>query len=304
MLAVFVFFIILMLQIPEMKDEKKKKKIFQKLKNRYRLIIYNDSTFQTVWTTKLTRINVFVIGGIGGLLLVFLTVLIIAYTPLKEFIPGYPSGDVRKLMVQNAIMVDSLEQQIAMRDNYFEKIKALIEGDVPSDPDYVEDTVIKSATVDFQTYNHDSIFRQNLLEEQLDLSLPKGNVQQTSLSGIHFFTPLKGMVSGKFDKNVDHFAVDIVGLPNSRISAVLEGTVVFSGWTVETGYVIYIQHDNNLISVYKHNSELLKAVGDHVEAGEAIAFMGNTGELSTGPHLHFELWYKGVALDPEKYIDF
>jgi len=287
-----------------MKKEKKKEKIFRKLKNRYRLIIYNDSTFQTVWSTKLTRMNVFIIGGIGGLVLIFLTVLIIAYTPVKQLIPGYPSENVRKLMMKNAIMLDSLDQQIKMRDNYFDKIKALIKGDVPDEPDYVADTVIRSANMNFQVYNHDSLFRQNLLEEQLDLSLEKGDVRQTNIANIHFFTPLKGMVSQKFEKSIDHFAVDVVGLPNSRISAVLAGTVIFSGWTVETGYVIYIQHENNLVSVYKHNSELLKVVGDHVEAGEVIAFMGNTGELSTGPHLHFELWHKGVPLDPEQYIDF
>ena len=287
-----------------MKKEKKKEKIFRKLKNRYRLIIYNDSTFQTVWSTRLTRMNVFIIGGMGGLVLIFMTVLIIAYTPVKQLIPGYPSGNVRNLMVKNAIMLDSLDQQIKLRDNYFDKIKALIKGDVPDEPDYVADTVIRSSNMNFQEYNHDSLFRQNLLEEQLDLSLQKGDVKQTNIANIHFFTPLKGMVSQKFEKSIDHFAVDVVGLPNSRISAVLAGTVIFSGWTVETGYVIYIQHDNNLVSVYKHNSELLKVVGDHVEAGEVIAFMGNTGELSTGPHLHFELWHKGIPLDPEQYIDF
>ena len=286
-----------------MKKEKKKK-IFQKLKNRYRLIIYNDSTFQTVWSTKLTRINVFLIGGMGSLLLIFLTVLIIAYTPIRELIPGYPSGDVRKLMIRNAIMVDSLEQQLQLRDHYFEKIRILVEGGVPEETDYIPDSMERPVEMTFQTYNHDSIFQQNLLEEQLDLSLQKGESNQTSLSRIHFFTPLKGVVSEKFDKNIDHFAVDVVGLPNSRISAVLAGTVIFAGWTVEAGYVIYIQHANDLISVYKHNAELLKKTGDRVEAGEAIAFMGNTGELTTGPHLHFELWHKGTPLDPVQYIDF
>ncbi|WP_423129977.1 M23 family metallopeptidase [Gaoshiqia sp. Z1-71] len=287
-----------------MKKEKKKDKIFQKLKNRYRLIIYNDSTFQTVLSTKLNRMNVLVIVGLGGFFLVMLTVMLIAYTPIRELIPGYPSGDVRDLIVRNSVMVDSLEQQLAMRDSYFANIKLLIEGEIPPDIDYEQDSVARTAELNLQPYNHDSMFRQNLLEEQLDLSLQKGNARQSGLSNLHFFTPLKGMLSGGFDNNIDHFAVDIVGLPNSRISSVLDGTVIFSGWTVDTGYVIYIQHDHNLISVYKHNSELLKAVGDHVKAGEVVAFMGNTGELTTGPHLHFELWYKGIPLDPEQYIDF
>ena len=287
-----------------MAKKEKKKKIIEKLKNRYRLIIYNDSTYQTVWSTKLTRIKVFTIGGVGGLILIVVTVLFIAYTPIREFIPGYPSGKVREMIVHNAILVDSLQEQLHIRDNYFGKIRDLIEGDVPQEPDFVADSAIPSNNLNFNHYDHDSIFRQKILEEQLDLSIQKESPSSKNIANIHFFTPLKGMVTNRFDKNSDHFATDIVGLPNSRISAVLDGTVIFAGWTVETGYVIYIQHANDLVSVYKHNAELLKAVGNHVHAGEAIAIMGNTGELTTGPHLHFELWHEGVALDPEKYIDF
>ncbi|MEL7587541.1 MAG: M23 family metallopeptidase [Prolixibacteraceae bacterium] len=287
-----------------MRNKEKKEKIIQRLKNRYRLIIYNDSTFQTIWSTKLTRANLFIIGGLGGFALIFITVLIIAYTPARQLIPGYPTRDVRKMMVRNSILADSLEQQIRIRDSYFENIKAIIQGEIPSEPEYVTDTVVQPVDMEFKSYNHDSLFRQNLLEEQLDLSLQGREVKQGSIAGIHFFTPLKGMVSQKFDKTIDHFAVDVVGLPQSRISAVMEGTVIFAAWTVETGYVICIQHENNLVSVYKHNSELLKKMGDHANAGEVIAFMGNTGELTTGPHLHFELWHKGTPLDPEQYIDF
>lgn len=284
--------------------EKKKKKILEKLKNRYRLIIYNDTSFQTVWSTRLTRINVFLMFGLGGLFLIFITVLIIALTPVKELIPGYPSGNVRDLMVKNAIMVDSLEAQLALRDNYFKTIQTLMNGEIPADQASNVDTTFKPAELNMQTYNHDSIFEKNLLEEQLDLSIQKEDNSSTSLANIHFFRPLKGMVTDGFNEDINHFATDIVGLPNSRISAVLDGTVVFADWTVDTGYVLYIQHQNNLISVYKHNSELLKKVGDVVKAGDAIAFMGNTGELTTGPHLHFELWYKGTPLNPQDYIDF
>ncbi len=287
-----------------MGKKEKKEKIIQRLKNQYRLIIYNDSTFQTVWSMKLTRLKVFTLGGLGSLLLIFITVFIIVYTPIREMIPGYPTGEVRNLIVHNAILVDSLEQQLQMRDNYLGKIQALIYGEVPEEPDLAGDTSKGSTNIDFKNYNHDSIFKQNLLAEQLDLSIGNGKPQSSNIASIHFFTPLKGMVSQKFDKSADHLAIDIVGLQNSRISSVLQGSVVFSGWTVETGHVIYLQHPNDLISVYKHNAELLKNVGDKVKAGEAIAIMGNSGELSTGPHLHFELWHKGVALDPEQYIDF
>lgn len=287
-----------------MAKKEKKKKLIEKLKNRYRLIIYNDSTYQTVWSMKLTRIKVFSIVGFGGLFLIIFTVLMIAYTPIREFIPGYPSAKVRNLIVHNAVLVDSLEEQLKIRDNYFEKIRTLIEGDIPQDPDFIADTSIPSNDLQINHYNHDSIFQQKILEEQLDLSLQGERPQSTNIANIHFFTPLKGMITNRFDKQTDHTAVDIVGMPNSRISAVLNGTVIFAGWTIETGYIIYVQHASDLVSAYKHNAELLKDVGDHVDAGEAIAIMGNTGELTTGPHLHFELWHRGIALDPEKYIDF
>ncbi len=287
-----------------MAKKEQKKKLIEKLKNRYRLIIYNDSTYQTVWSMKLTRIKVLTIGGLGGFLLILSTVLIIAYTPIREFIPGYPSAEVREMIVQNAILVDSLEEQLQIRDNYFEKIKALIQGEVPQEPDFIADTSIPSNSLQINHYNHDSIFKQKILEEQLDLSIQKERPGNNNISNLHFFVPLKGMITNKFDKQTDHVAVDVVGLPNSRISAVLNGTVIFAGWTLDTGYIIYLQHTSDLISAYKHNAELLKEVGDHVKAGEAIAIMGNTGELTTGPHLHFELWHRGIALDPEQYIDF
>ncbi|WP_321287925.1 M23 family metallopeptidase [uncultured Sunxiuqinia sp.] len=287
-----------------MAKKEKKKKLIEKLKNRYRLIIYNDSTYQTAWSIKLTRLKVFTFFGIGGLLLVLFTILMIAYTPIREFIPGYPSSKVRQLIVHNAVLVDSLEEQLHIRDNYFDKIRILIEGDVPQDPDFVADTAIPKNNLEINYYNHDSVFKQKILEEQLNLSIQKENPQSRNIANIHFFVPLKGMITNKFNVQSNHRAVDVVGLPNSRISAVLDGTVIFAGWTAETGYVIYLQHESDLVSVYKHNAELLKDVGDKVKAGEAIAIMGNTGELTTGPHLHFELWNRGIAIDPEKYIDF
>lgn len=287
-----------------MVKQEKSKKIIDKLKNRYRLIIYNDSTYQTVWSMKLSRIKVFLIVSFGGLLLVVFTVLMIAYTPIREMIPGYPSAEVRQMIVYNAMLVDSLDEQLQIRDNYFEKIRALIEGELPQEPDFVADTSIPSSDLQINYYNHDSIFQQKILEEQLDLSLQSEVPKSKSIANLHFFTPLKGVITNKFDKQTDHVAVDVVGMPNSRISAALDGTVIFAGWTVETGYVIYLQHQNDLVSVYKHNAELLKQVNERVKAGEAIAIMGNTGELTTGPHLHFELWHQGIALDPEKYIDF
>jgi murein DD-endopeptidase MepM/ murein hydrolase activator NlpD len=281
-----------------------RKKIFQMLKDHYRLIIYNDSSIQTVWSIKLTPIKVLTLGSIGAILLILFTTVIIAYTPLRENIPGYPSAKVRQQIIYNYMLVDSLENEIKNRDSYFEKIKTLFQGDVPLDESSTPTSGLKTYDVKFKSSNADSIFQDKLLEEKLNLSISSNQKKLPSISNIHFFTPLRGLITNKFNTKTEHLAVDIVGSANSRISSVLDGTVVFAGWTMDTGYSIYIQHENNLISAYKHNAELLKTVGDKVKAGDAIAIMGNSGELTTGPHLHFELWHNGTALDPETYIDF
>jgi len=281
-----------------------RKKIFQMLKDHYRLIIYNDSSIQTVWSIKLTPIKVLTLGSIGAILLILFTTVIIAYTPLRENIPGYPSAKVRQQIIYNYMLVDSLENEIKNRDSYFEKIKTLFQGDVPLDESSTPSSGLKTYDVKFKNSNADSIFQDKLLEEKLNLSISSNQKKLPSISNIHFFTPLRGLITNKFNTKTEHLAADIVGSPNSRISSVLDGTVVFAGWTMDTGYSIYIQHENNLISAYKHNAELLKEVGDKVKAGDAIAIMGNSGELTTGPHLHFELWHNGTALDPETYIDF
>ena len=282
-----------------------RKKIFQMLKDHYRLIIYNDSSIQTVWSIKLTPIKVLTLGSLGAILLILLTTIIIAYTPLRENIPGYPSAKVRQQIIYNYMLVDSLENEIKNRDSYFEKIRTLFQGEVPADESVSPaDSGLKTYNVKFRSTNADSIFQDKLLEEKLNLSISNNSKKLPSIANIHFFTPLRGLITNKFNTKTEHLAVDIVGSPNSRISSVLEGTVIFAGWTMDTGYSIYIQHENNIISAYKHNAELLKEVGEKVKASDAIAIMGNSGELTTGPHLHFELWHNGTALDPETYIDF
>jgi len=281
-----------------------RKKIFQMLKDHYRLIIYNDSTIQTVFSIKLTPIKVLTLGSLGAILLILLTTVIIAYTPLRENIPGYPSAKVRQQILHNYILVDSLENEINVRDNYFLKIKTIFQGETPVDETANTNTELKVAAPKFKSYNADSIFKDKLLEEKSNLSLQQNSKRLPSIANIHFFTPLRGLITNKFNPKTDHLAVDIVGKQNARISNVLDGTVIFAGWTMDTCYSIFIQHENNIISVYKHNAELLKTIGEKVKSGDVIAIMGNSGELTTGPHLHFELWHNGTALDPETYIDF
>ena len=283
--------------------ESKKRAFLEKLKDQYRLTIFNDSTFQSVWTMKLTRLKVFSFVSIAAAIIVFLVTFLIAATGLREYIPGYPNAEQRQMLVDTALKVDSLENELAKRDEFFKGIKAIISGETLNDS-LINDTTSELYDVNFKEYNHDSVFQDNLLAEQLSLSIQKNTTKKTELSQIHFFVPVKGIVTNHFNISSDHVGVDLVSDPNARISSILDGTLIFSGWTLETGYVMYIQHEADLVSVYKHNAELLKSTGDKVKAGEAVAIIGNSGELSTGPHLHFEMWHRGIAINPEQYIDF
>ncbi len=280
-----------------------KKKFYSKLKNQYRLIIYNDTTFQSVWSMKLSRLKVFTTTSLLSAIIVVLVILLIATTGLREYIPGYPKAEYRQMLVRNALVVDSLETELQKRDQFFRGIQSIMAGEVPED-DQTAQADAPNSNIEFQEYNHDSIFQDELLAEQLSLSLQNSSDDDVGLSQIHFFSPLRGVVTEHFKSVTDHFGIDIVSEANARISSVLDGTVIFAGWTLNTGYVMYIQHDAQLVSVYKHNAELLKKTGDKVKAGEIIAIIGNTGEYSSGPHLHFELWYSGNAIDPEQFIDF
>lgn len=281
----------------------KKKKLYKKLRDRYRLIIYNDTTFQSVWSMKLSRLKVFTVTSLLSAVIVVLVILLIATTGLREYIPGYPKAEYRQMVLYTAVKLDSLENEIEKRDRFFEGIKAIISGESPEiQPD--TDTITELHQVEFAELNHDSVFQDRLLAEQTSLSLQNNVYNKPDISQIHFFVPLKGLITNNFDSATDHFGIDLVSDPNSRIFSTLDGTVIFAGWTLETGYVMYIQHEADIVSVYKHNSELLKSIGEKVKAGDPIAIIGNSGELSTGPHLHFELWHGGTALDPEQYIDF
>jgi murein DD-endopeptidase MepM/ murein hydrolase activator NlpD len=292
--------------MPEKND---KKKIISKLRHKYRLIIYNDITLQEVWHLRLSRLNVFTTVGISGILLTTVVIILIAFTPLKEFIPGFPDGNMQKTILNNAQRVDSLEQIVKSRNIYLRNLKTIISGDSIQD-DYAnmslnKDTNHQYDEIEFTKSREDTLLRQQVAEADLyNLSVNEGKITDRSFKNMHFFAPLKGPVTNSFNSRENHFGTDIVAAPNEAVLATLDGTIVLATWTLATGYVIQIQHDNNLVSFYKHNSVLLKKVGDIVKAGETIAIIGNSGELTTGPHLHFELWHNGVPLNPEDYIIF
>jgi len=285
------------------KKDKKKGKLKQKLTDKYRLVVLNEDTFEERISLKLSRLNVFVLGGIFSILLVAITAVIIAFTPIKEYIPGYLSTKLKANAVKLTFEADSLKQKLAILENYTKALKPVLTGEITSEEIDSLQVEARQITIDESELNaskEDSLFREKVerITQFALLDNAKSNVK------IVFFAPLKGTISQSFDANSKHFAVDIVAKKGTPIKAAADGTVIFSGWSAETGYAIILKHNKDFITVYKHNGNLLKQQGDFVKSGEVIASVGSTGELTTGPHLHFELWKGGYAINPTNFIDF
>lgn len=286
-------------------SEKIPRKLFHKLTHKYRMVLLNEDTFEEVGNMRLTRLNLIALVGIVLILLVAITYSLIAYTNIRELIPGYPDATMRQHIRTNAMKLDSLENEQAIRDQYFDNLKRIISGEVPEL--YMNDTtgMVDSRNISFLRSPNDSLLRQQVeAEEQFRLSVLDESQGNRNLYEMHFFTPVKGILTRSFSPSDGHFGIDLVSAPDEVVKAALDGTVTMSTWTLETGYVIQIQHDHELMSVYKHNATLFKTVGEKVAAGDAIAVVGNSGELTSGPHLHFELWHDRVPLDPADYIVF
>ena len=285
------------------KNEKKKRS----WRDKYRFAVSNDTTFEEIWRIRLTQYNAFLLITSLIFFIIGSTAMLIAFTNLREFIPGYPDITMRRNILVSAIRLDSLERELAIRDKYFANLNSIIAGNQPASVYTLRDTSRNYKSITFKNSPEDSILRAQIEnDERYNLTLgPVESESVTSIAGLHFFPPVKGIVSGKFDPRSKHFGTDIVTKPKSPVDAALDGTVIFTGWTMETGFVIQVQHSNNIVSVYKHNASLLKSTGDMVRTGEAISIVGDSGELYTsGPHLHFEIWYKGRPLDPEEHIIF
>jgi len=285
------------------KKEKKGRKIRKKLLHKYRLVVLNEDTFEERFSFKLNRLNVFVFSIISALLLIALTTLIIAFTPLREYIPGYSSTSLRKKATDLTFKADSLQQLVTVNEQYINSIRKVLTGDVKT-VDFNKDSVIRAAQtdpslIDFSASREDSLLREKVSQEDKYNPLLRDDEVKFVL-----FAPVKGTISDGYDPEKKHYAVDIVTTKDAPVKATADGTVIFAEWTAETGYVMILKHANNLISVYKHNASLSKEQGDLVKGGEVIATVGNTGELTTGPHMHFELWLDGNPIDPTNIIDF
>ena len=281
-----------------------KKKLQKKLLHKYRLVVLNEDTFEERLAFKLTRLNVFVLGSLTAILLVAVTTVLIAFTPIREYIPGYSSTALQRQALELDFKTDSLLDIVYMNDAYISSVKKVLRGEV-SAVVINKDSIFKAAqadadVLDLNPSKADSILRAKVSNED------KYNLFETAttVADFVFFPPVNGSISADFDINEKHFAVDIVIPKNTPIKATADGRVLFASWTSDASYVIIIDHGDELISVYKHNSSLTKSQGEFVKAREVIAISGSSGELSTGPHLHFELWNNGIPLNPSTFIDF
>ncbi|MCF7559587.1 M23 family metallopeptidase [Sabulilitoribacter multivorans] len=285
-------------------DKKKQKKIKKKLLDKYRLLILNEHTFEERLSFKLTRLNVFVLSSLVAIFLISFTYLLIAYTPLREYIPGYSSTALKKQATELNYKTDSLQRVLAMNEMYFNSIKQALKGDV-SAANINKDSIIQAVKLEASAVDLSPSAEDSLLREKVDKE-DKYNLFESATSTTNFvlFPPVNGSISEPYNAKEKHYAVDIVVAKDTPVKATADGIVVFSEWTANTGYVIIIEHSYGLISIYKHNASLTKAQGDLVKAGEVIATAGNTGELTTGPHLHFELWNDGYPINPTNFIDF
>lgn len=298
------------------KEKDDKVSLWERLNTKSRLSVIDPETFAVKNSFVLTPINFVVVGLFILIVIVALTWVIIAFTPLRQSIPGYPDlaeqNKMKRLELENLKYLNELEKKQAILEQYNKPLLAILNEQEPPDPSLPMDSLLLLDTtqinqLDFEISEKDSLLRQKIEEEEkygfnIQKNVTNGN--SDNIAGVYFFSPLKGEVSGEVNVKEGHFGIDVKAPNNEAVKSTLDGTVIYAEWTPENGHVIHIQHAHNLVSVYKHNSALLKKQGDAVKSGEPIAIIGNSGTLSLGTHLHFELWYHGVPLDPKLFVDF
>ncbi|MEN8137533.1 MAG: M23 family metallopeptidase [Bacteroidota bacterium] len=285
-----------------------KNKLKRKLTHNYRLVISSEDTWEEKFSLRLNRLNVFVSFGLILIFLMTSTILLIAFSPLREYIPGYNSTELRRNAQNLVFKTDSLENIIKQNQLYIDNLALILSGEIDSidiesrmtkNLDSINNKSNESINVDFGVPKEDSIFRSELeMEDRYNI------FGEENKSDFVLVAPISGNLTQVYDSKNKHYAIDVAVEEGTPVKAVADGTIIFSEWTSTTGNVIILEHENNLISVYKHCASTTKEQGDFVESGEVIASSGSTGEFSTGPHLHFELWYSGYPVNPSDYIDF
>ncbi len=287
-----------------MKNKKQNKSFLKRIFNDYKVVISSEDTFEEKFSFKANKINALIIILVYSIILISFTISIVFFTQLREMVPGYSSTDLLNRAIYLTKKIDSLEQQIALNNKFYKSIEDVLSGNieefVPRDELSVDSSLTNSDFATVSPNSQDSILRKYVENED------KFNLTNNELiiENKMFFSPIKGEITQSFNFNENHFAIDIAADIGTPVKSVLDGKIIFSEWSLETGYVVVIDHGENIISVYKHNSKILKEQNDFVQAGEVIAYSGNQGNLSTGPHLHFELWKNGTPIDPEPLLNF
>ncbi len=279
------------------------------LRNRFRFVVLNDETFEEKFSLSLTRRNVWVFLGVVAFTLIFLTAAAIIYTPLKYFIPGFGDYNYRSQILKLQFKTDSLQQEMKGRQIWLENVMSVAEGNIDSTrPKPEVGGNIDKSKIKLNEINADEEELRKQVEEEDNFSLSMNGNQNSGavdeVKQMHLMKPVDGYVTDDYNAAKEHYGVDIASKEDEPVKTVLDGKVISAAYTLETGYVIAVQHPNNLVSFYKHNSRIIKKAGSVVKAGDVIAIIGSTGELSTGPHLHFELWHEGKSLNPKDYIAF
>ena len=286
------------------KSNTNKLSFWKRIRFKYKLSFINENTLEEVWSFRLSQLSVFISLGVFAFSLVAFTAFIIIMTPIRNYLPGYLDVEVRKEIVQNALRADSLERMIEIQNLYLKNVTGIISGTIELDSIREIDSLAR-VVADFEiprSPEEEEYVKNFEQEEKYNLTVL--NTNPLPMDGLFFYKPVNGVISSHYQADIHHFGVDIAAASKESVLATLDGTVMYAGYDPNQGNVIQLQHKNGFVSVYKHNELLLKEPGEQVVAGEAIALVGNTGKLSTGPHLHFELWYNGKPVNPEDFIVF
>lgn len=286
------------------KSNTNKLSFWKRIRFKYKLSFINENTLEEVWSFRLSQLSVFISLGVFAFSLVAFTAFIIIMTPIRNYLPGYLDVEVRKEIVQNALRADSLERMIEIQNLYLKNVTGIISGTIELDSIREIDSLARvDADFEIPRSPEEEEYVKNFEQEE-KYNLTVLNTNPLPMDGLFFYKPVNGVISSHYQADIHHFGVDIAAASKESVLATLDGTVMYAGYDPNQGNVIQLQHKNGFVSVYKHNELLLKEPGEQAVAGEAIALVGNTGKLSTGPHLHFELWYNGKPVNPEDFIVF
>jgi len=292
-------------------EKQKDKKRLRKLRYKYRLVLMNEDNFEQKISILLSQLNVIGILSIFSLFWIGIMIYLLAFTSLREYIPGYTDPNLAGQVYKMELVLDSLENRYVLQNQYMQNIQRILKGeDLAEDESLGQSEIYDYSDIENTISIEDSILRAEVEGQSAynlyfyDSQAPDYERDIVNTGPMVFFKPINGIITNHFNRAIKHYAVDLVSERNDAVKSVFDGIVIFSDWTINTGYVITIQHPNNFISVYKHNSALLKKQGDVVKAGDPIAIIGDSGEQSSGPHLHFELWANGSPVNPLDYINF